>query len=174
MNKLKENEFLKIYEDFSDAIFRHCYFRVFNRELAKDLTQEVFIKIWEYVVKGGEIENPKAFLYKTANNLIIDNSRKNSKKELSLEELRESGQMINDPVYRDSFQERLEAKDMLKILDKLDSSDKEIVVMRYIDELTPKEIAEISDLSENAVSVRIHRAIKKIRNLINDDSENYE
>ncbi len=167
MSAFKENDFLKIYEDFSDAIFRHCYFRVSNRELAKDLTQEVFMKIWEYSMNGGEIENPKAFLYKIANNLIIDNYRKN-KKELSLEELKESGQMINDPVYRDSFQSRIEAKDMLKILDKLDSSDKDIVVMRYIDELTPKEIGEILDLSENAVSVRIHRVIKKVRILLNE------
>ncbi len=161
------DDFLKIYEEFSDAIFRHCYFRVSNQELAKDLTQETFTKTWEYISKGKKVENIKAFLYRVATNLIIDSFRK--EKEISLDDLKEAGQVYNDPVYEDKFSKQVEAKDMLKILEELDSDDKEIVIMRHINELSPKEISEITGQSENAVSVRIHRAIKKLRELFNEN-----
>lgn len=165
MNSEIEKEFIKAYDDFSDAIFRHCFFRTFDRELAKDLVQETFSRVWEYIVKGGEIENMRPFLYKTAGNLIIDHSRKN--KELSLEELNEQG---FDPKFNEDIEEKAiikaEVKYMIKIMGKLDKEDREIVVMRFIDELSPREIGEITGLSENAVSVRIHRALKKIRGII--------
>ena len=86
---MKEEEFSSAYESFSDALFRHCYFRLYDREKSKDIVQEAFIKTWEYSLKGQEIENTRAFLYKVLNNLIIDEIRK--KKALSLEILLEEG-----------------------------------------------------------------------------------
>jgi len=75
----REKEFLDAYEKYADAIYRHCYFRVYNKELAEDLTQETFIKTWKYIVEGKEVKNIKSFLYRVAVNLIIDNSRKKKK-----------------------------------------------------------------------------------------------
>jgi RNA polymerase sigma factor (sigma-70 family) len=82
---MNEEEFVKLYDELADKLFRHCYFRVFNRERAKDLMQETFMRVWKYCNEGHEVKNLKSFLYKVANNLIIDESRK--KKELYLEEL---------------------------------------------------------------------------------------
>ena len=87
-NILIEQKFLKAYDEYSDAIFRHCYFRVSDREKAKDLTQDTFTKTWEYVLKNGEVTDLRAFLYKVANNLIIDTYRK--KKEDSLDDMMEN------------------------------------------------------------------------------------
>lgn len=167
----QKDEFLRIYEDFSDAIFRHCYFRVSDRELAKDLTQETFVKVWEYMINGKVIEKVRPFLYRVATNLIIDNAREKGRKgkELSLEDLKERGQIFNDPAYEEKFPSQIEAKDMLKILDNLESEDKDILIMRYIDELSPKDISEILEQSENAVSVRIHRVLKKLRGIIGEN-----
>src|SRR3989344_3440161 len=75
-NEQKEEAFTQGYQTHADAIYRHCYFRVHNKELAQDLTQETFIKTWKYIIEGKEIKNLKAFLYKVAINLIIDDSRK--------------------------------------------------------------------------------------------------
>lgn len=166
----QKDDFLRIYEDFSDTIFRHCYFRVSDRELAKDLTQETFVKVWEYIVNGKVIEKAKPFLYRVATNLIIDNARKKAGKgkELSLEDLKERGQIFNDPAYEEKFPSQIEARDMLKILNNLEPEDKDILIMRYIDELSPKEISEILEQSEGAVSVRIHRALKRIRAIMSE------
>jgi len=166
MNTSLEEQFLKTYEDLSDAIFRHCWFRVYDREKAKDLMQETFIKTWEYISEKGPIDNMKAFIYKVANNLIIDYSRK--KKESSLEKLMEDG---FDPGFdnRESLNNFLEGKEAVKLMDKLGSEYKEVIIMRHIDDLPVKEIAQILNESENVVSVRIHRGLAKLRELLENN-----
>ena len=161
-----EAKFIKTYDDHSDAIFRHCYFRVYNRDIAKDITQDTFTKTWQYLADGGEIENIKAFLYKTATNLIIDLSRK--KQTISLETIRETG---FEPSYDDSkdINNSIEVKRVLKIINKLDTAYKDAVIMRYVEDLSPKDIAKVLRESENNVSVRIHRGIKKLKELLNEN-----
>lgn len=156
----KSEEFAKVYDELADAIFRHCYFRVFNREQARDLMQEAFVRTWEYYRAGGEVRNVKNFLYRVANNLIIDYARK--KKALSLDELHEQG---FDPEIdeRERVMASLDALTVLKVLQKLAPKYRDFVTMRYLDELSPGEIAAITGLSENAVSVRIHRGLTRLR-----------
>ena len=161
----KNEEFLLAYENYSDAIFRHCFFRVYNRDEALDIAQESFIRTWEYIGKGHDVQNIRAFVYRVANNLIIDRSRK--KKALSLDELQEVG---FDPGKDDTdkLHHSLEGKEALKMIVDLDKKYQDVIVMRFIDDLSPKEIAEILNESENAISVRIHRGLKKARELIDE------
>ena len=163
-----EKQFLKAYDEFATPIFRHCYFRVFNRERAKDLMQETFTKTWEYMQKGTTLDNIRAFLYRVANNLIIDNSRK--KKEASLDQLQEEGFDPGEDT-RDRLTNFLEAGTVIKVLTKLNPKYRQAIQMRYIDDLTPKEIAEAIGESENNVSVRLHRGLKELRDIL-EYSEN--
>lgn len=158
-----EEAFLKSYDAYIDAIFRHCYFRVYDRERAKDLAQEVFTRVWEYIVRGNEIKNTRPFLYRVANNLIIDESRK--KKETSLDALRDKGFDAAFTGAPDPHRD-FDVKTVLASIHKLEETYREIMVMRYVDDLSPKEIAGILELSENVVSVRIHRGIKQLIKLI--------
>ena len=87
--KHSEQEFLGWYEEYADALFRYCYFKLRSYEAAKDMVQHVFTKTWEYVVQGKEIQTPKAFLYRTALNAIINISKKKTTD--SLEMLQEGG-----------------------------------------------------------------------------------
>lgn len=159
----KKTAFFKVYDELSDAIFRHCYFRVFDREKAKELMQESFTKTWEKIAAGDIIENPRAFIYKVANNLIIDESRK--KKTTSLEAMQEEGFDV-------SFDERgraekvMEGKKIIKIAKALDPKYRDVVLFRYIDDLSPKEIAEITGESENNVSVRLHRGLQQLKEIL--------
>lgn len=162
---MTEHEFIRHYDEFSDALFRHCYFRVFERERAKDLVQETFVRTWDYLSRGKHIDSPKAFLYRVLNNLIIDESRK--RRTLSLDALSEEG---FDPGH-DERPERvvaLEVRHILRFLDKLGPGERDIVVMRYVDDLGPKEISEVLGIRENAVSVRLHRAVQRLRSLMHD------
>ena len=72
----QEQQFLKAFERFADAIFKHCFFRVSDREVAKDLVQETFSRTWEHIALGKEVRDYRAFLYRIANNLIVDFYRK--------------------------------------------------------------------------------------------------
>ncbi len=160
MQAALETEFMQAYDNYSDAIFRHCYYRVFDRERGKDLMQETFMRAWQYLCKGEKVLNMRAFLYRIANNLIIDESRK--KKEASLEQLQEAG---FDPGRDETpvMQGRLEHERILNSLHLLDESYRQIIIMRYINELSPSEIAEVTGETANTVSVRIYRGLRQLR-----------
>lgn len=158
----KQQLFLQLYDDFADAVFRHCYFRLSDREKAKDLMQETFKKVWQHLIRGGGIDNKKAFVYKVANNLIIDSYRK--KKDESLDAMMNAG---FDPGedHTESIMTLIFAKKIEELLETLDDKYREAIVMRYIDGFSPKEIAEITSETENNVSVRIYRGLKKLREM---------
>ena len=163
---MTSEQFLRAYDELADAIFRHCYYRVYNRETARDLMQETFTRTWEYIANGGKVENPRAFLYRTAHNLIVDASRR--KRELSLEALEEEG---FNPGYdtRESTENSFAAKEVQQALEQLESKYRVAVSMRYIDGLSPKEIASALGQSENVVSVHIHRGVKQLKQLLNHE-----
>lgn len=159
-----EKQFLKAYDQFSGAIFRHCYFRVFNRERAKELVQDCFMKTWEYLAKGERVDNLRAFLYRVANNLIIDNSRK--RKEASLDQMVEEEGFEPASETKDRLIGFLEGKEAIRTLERLSPAYRQVVQMRYMDDLDIKEIAGIIGESENNVSVKLHRAVKQLREIL--------
>lgn len=158
-----ERQFTEAYETHHDEIFRFCLYRVFDRELAVDLTQETFIKTWHCIVRGDDINNIRAFLYRVARNLVIDNSRK--KKTESLEDLAESG---FEPSSRGDHKilEQIAGNQARAALVGLESIYREVLLLRYVDDLSPKEIAVLLDETPNVVSVRLNRGVKKLRELL--------
>jgi len=157
-----ESKFVKVCEEYSDALFRYCYFKVSDRELAKDLVQEAYCKTWTTLGKGEEIENIRAFLYKVLNNLIIDQYRK--KKPVSLDQMAEKG---FDPAWSDKEQmeDQIDGKMAIEMLQYIPESYQEVILMRYVEDMSLREISEIVGESENAVSVKVHRGIKKIKEM---------
>lgn len=151
------------YDRYADAIFRHCYLRLSNREIGKELMQETFVKAFQYAGKGQKIDNVRALLYRIANNLIVDYVRR--AKETSLDALQEAG---FDPTGADddTIIRRLDEQRVIRELAKLSNDDRKMITMRFIDELKPQEIAEILGLSANVASVRIHRALKELKILL--------
>ena len=85
MGSKEEKDFLDAFEKYADALFRHAHFRLSDRERAYDLTQETYLKAWDYVASGGVVRHYKSFLYRILHNLIIDEYRK--KRGASLDEL---------------------------------------------------------------------------------------
>lgn len=164
----QEKQLWEAYEAYSDALFRHCYFRMYDRELAKDLVQEAFSRAWSsYLVEDKEVSNLRALLYRILNNLIVDEVRR--KKPVPIDTLEEEiSQPTNLP---EIIGNTLAGEKVMKLLDKLDGKYQEVIVMNFIDGLSPKEISAIIGESENVVSVRIHRGLKKIRELLAEDVE---
>lgn len=162
-----EMEFSKAYDELSDAIFRHCFFRVSDREVALDLVQETFFKVWRSISSGSEVENMKALLFKTASNLIIDYYRK--KKSFSLDEMSE--EIDFDPSGEDhsEIEKNAEWSIVKSVLNKLDEKNKEVMILRYVDGFSVGEVAEILGESENVVSVRLHRATAKAKEIFNNE-----
>lgn len=156
--------FLYAYEQYSDSIFRYAYFRLYDRELAKDLMQEAFLKTWQYISEGKKVDNFKAFLYQIVKNLIVSHVRK--KKTTSLDQLMEKGFM---PSNKETSKNQLniEAEKVINAIGKLPQKYGEVVKLRYLEELSPKEISAITGQSENAVSVAVNRGLAKLRQFLN-------
>jgi len=162
-----EQLFLGAYDLYADAIFRYCYLRVYDRQLAEDLTQEVFIKTWTYLASGKTIENIRAFLYKVAVNKIIDNRRKKSviwSDDIEKKQIPEILDMTEKKLV-----DQIEINTILKKLDLLEEKYKDIIILRYVDDLSPTEIAKILDISPNVVSVRLNYAVKKFKKIVHKD-----
>jgi RNA polymerase sigma-70 factor (ECF subfamily) len=162
-----EARFLKAFDEFSDPLFRHALYRLSDRERAIDVVHDTFTKTWGYARSGYEIESYKSFLYKVLNNLIIDEYRR--RREQSLDALLEV-EGVSEAQFADlttgSLEEvtsTLDARRVLDLIPRLPPVYREVVVMRFIDGLGPKEISDLIEESENVVSVRLHRAVRYLR-----------
>jgi RNA polymerase sigma-70 factor, ECF subfamily len=166
----QEDRFLKAFEDYSDALFRHASIRVNDKERAIDIVHDTYAKVWAYVRSGHKVDAYRSFLYKVLNNLIIDEYRK--RKELSLDALlaEEGVDEGSFPELTESSTEALAAtidgKRAFTLLSKLADEYREVIILRFVDGLGPREISELIEESENVVSVRIHRGLKLLRQLL--------
>ncbi len=170
-----KDAFSRIFEAHSDELFRHAFLRLSDRERALELTQETFLKAWNYVVEGGDVRQYRSFLYRILNNLIIDEYRKHKSQSLdAMLENEETSTQVEAELLRDDTDEleaavvRFDSARAVAALANVGEAYRSVLVMRYIDGLSPKEIAESLGESENTVSVRIHRGIKKLQTLLED------
>lgn len=173
IEKIKE-QYLKHYDDYADALYRFFVFQTSNSDVASDLLQETFMKTWEYITQGKAITNLRAFLYRVARNTLTDYRRK--KKAHSLEAITDTGVDFESDV--DILEEHIHKDDTVFALDSLkilDPHSKELISLRYIEEMSIKEIAEIMNERPNTISVKIHRSVEKLKNYFHTlNKETYE
>ena len=173
--KMKENGFLKrlrkgdhrafteAYDLFAPKLYRHAYFRTSSHETAEDIMGQTFLKAWEFVsTKPGEVENLKAFLYRICNNLIIDHYRSKVRTDIAITDGLERT-LSTDEDIEDAADLGIALDRMHEALDGLHHEAKDLIVMRYIDELTMDEISVIKGKTKNALYVALHRAVKELR-----------
>ena len=173
-----KKRFTEIYNQESDSLFRFCVLRVSDRERALDITQEAFTRLWSSISLGKKTENPRALLFVIARNLIIDWYRRI--KAVSLEGL--SGgyedREFDAPDPRatlDMIDISVDAKRALEMLGTLEPQYREVMYFRYVEDLPPKDIAEILKLNANTVSVRLTRGVEALRKLMGiSNNQKYE
>ncbi len=156
-----EADFLEAHDLYADAIYRHCLVRIRDQETARDITQETFTRTWVYLSKGKEVDHLRAFLYRVANNLIVDTARRRHTTSLDAMTENDGFEAVDESI-RDPF-DTPALKEALSILSDMDEAYRTIITMRFVDELGPKEIAKALRLSENVVSVRLHRGIAQLK-----------
>lgn len=167
-NITTEQAYLESYEKYNDAIFRYCLFETSNREVAIDITQDTFTKVWEYVASGKQVENMRAFLYRVAGNLVIDYRRK--KKATSLDSMLEDGFDVAHNEIPQTI-DKIDGEGVRKIVDAIPEKYKDVIIMRFVEDMSVKEISQITGESENNISVRIHRGLEKIKSLYEEKSQ---
>lgn len=168
-----EDSFLKAFEEYNNALFRHACLRLSDRERALDLVHDTFTKVWLYIKAGHKIDAYRSFLYKVLNNLIIDEYRK--RKELSLDNLLE-GEGIDEGNFLDLHEDneeslinKLDGKKAFLMVQELPETYREVIILRFVDGLGPKEISALIEETENVVSVRLYRGLNMLRKKIDEE-----
>lgn len=158
----QKEELSKAYGDFNKGLYSYAFFKVSNHEIGEDMVQETFVKTWKYLVSKGKIDGMKSFLYHILNNLIVDEYRKRKRKPTSLDTLTDGGFTPSIDNSEELFN-TIDGKVAVLLIKKLPDIYREIVHMRYVQDLSLKEMAEITGQSENTLSVRVHRGVHKLR-----------
>ena len=159
--------FAQLYDLYAPNIFRFVYAQMPDRMDAEDLTAEVFLQAWRSLASYQERGYAfSAFLYRIARNQIADFYRKKRKEIVNSEFL----EQISDE--RMSLSSALalkqEHQDLYKKLSNLHENYRVVLVLRFLNELSPKEIAQVMKRSEGAVRVLQHRALSALRELVDD------
>jgi RNA polymerase sigma-70 factor (ECF subfamily) len=169
-NKKLKKIFENAYAEHTDGLFRFVLYKVSDKEQAMDILQEVYVRFWE-TLKKEPIDQPRALLYRIARNLVIDWYKK--KKSINMQMFQE-GDGGEGEVYLDMFASNipgaeilLEAKIVIEKIQNLEPIYKEALYLRFVEEMTPKEIAEVLGESSNVISVRINRGIKLLKEKMN-------
>ena len=146
--------------DHTKGLNAHAFFKVHDRALSQDLVQDTFMKTWSYLVRGGKIDIMKAFLYHVLNDLIIDEYRK--RKTTSLDVLLEKGY---EPSTRDSGRllNVLDGKAALLLIQRLPVAYQKVMRMRYVQDLSLKEMSLLTGQSPNTLAVQAHRGLEKLK-----------
>ncbi len=148
------------HNNYEKKLNLYAFLKVHDHTASDDLVQDTFMKTWSYLVRGGKIDIMKAFLYHILNDLIVDEYRK--RKATSLDVLLEKG---FEPSTGDSKRlfDVLDGKAAILLIQQLPEKYQKVMRMRYVQDLSLKEMSLITGQSKNALAVQVHRGLEKLK-----------
>ena len=162
--KGNKESFSLLYDKYVDKIFKFIYFKTSHRETAEDLCSQTFIKALEKLDNFSFNNNAyfSAWLYTIARNTVIDYYRRSnkSKNDLNIDDVWDISD--NTDILEDlEFKQKTEI--IAKYIKKLNSEQREIIMLKIFEDLSYREISEILDKNEGACKMSFCRAIKTLR-----------
>lgn len=154
-----------LYEMYFTPIYRYIYFRVKNKEEAENLVQEVFLKACKSIPGPQKTtDHPLAYFFTIARNAIIDHWRK--KKEVLAEENFFNKIPAND-LGPQEITEKTEIEELIRqAIRQLTEDQQEVIILKFINELSNQEISKLLDKSEEAIRQLQHQALKNLRKFL--------
>jgi RNA polymerase sigma-70 factor (ECF subfamily) len=166
-----EVAFSSLYDEFADRIYKFVRLKVSDAEQAEDLLQEIFVKAWQGCKKLDLNDlNFSAWLYRVASNTVNDHYRKVYRRPQTVEldpAYNLAGTDDTEKLTEDSF----ESEAMRKVVGDLPDNYKQIIELRYFQDFTVEETAQVLDKSSVTVRVLQHRAIKKLKQLFKENGQ---
>lgn len=152
----------ELYDEFYERIHRYITFKIPHFEDVDELTSEVFLRGWEYAT-ASKVDNFNALLYRMARNLIADyyRSKKVTGPLEEAENIPQQGRSLEETVMI-----KEEFRHIMQKLGKLKEEYREVLTMRYLDDLSVSEIAEALEKTPNTVRVTLHRAKKALQEIV--------
>lgn len=149
------------YDKYVKKVYSFVLFKVSDKEVAEDLTQDIFLKTWQHIVDKKELKSFQAFVFRVARNSIIDHYRASGKKTIDIDNIPEI-EDINTNI-SESLDKSIDITKLLHNIYKLKSEYQEVLLLHYVQDLSIDDIAEILEKKRNNIRVIIHRAINKLK-----------
>ncbi len=156
---------------YKSSVYSYIYFIIRNKELTEDIFQETFVKVITTIKQGRYIENGKfkAWITRIAHNLIIDNFRQERSENLISNDEVEvdlfNNMKLCDGTIEDSLVKSQVLTDVKKLVNHLPESQREVLEMRYYQDMSFKEIADLTGVSINTALGRMRYAILNMRRM---------
>jgi RNA polymerase sigma factor (sigma-70 family) len=156
--------FGRLYDMHVDRVYRHIYYRVGNEQDAEDLTQQVFLKAWQAIDRYRRMTSPFiAWLMTISHNLVVDFYRtRKDNAYLEAEVLADGSASSPEQTTEASFEQRRLRRAILQ----LGSDEQQVVILRFMEGFEFSEIASLMDKKEGNVRVILHRALVKLRSIL--------
>lgn len=160
--------FGKIYDIYLERIYRYVYYKVNDKMIAEDLTEEIFVKAWGTINKYEQKGQPfSAWLYRIAHNHTVDFYR-TTKREARLQE--QATADIVDPVRE--IEEKSKQRELLKAISGLTDKQQQVITLKFIENLDNHEIALITGMNEGAIRATQMRALVALRKKLDKEIDN--
>lgn len=167
IQKMKDRRaFDVLYGAYLERIARFIGMKVPDQATADELTNEVFIKLWKYLIEDEPISYLKALIYRIARTMIADFYRARQMQTVSLNDDQALEVPSKDLPLPDRMDQIIEKEKLKRALGQLKESYREAVTLRYLDEMTIEEVAEALEKTPGTVRVLIHRALKALEEII--------
>jgi RNA polymerase sigma-70 factor (ECF subfamily) len=164
----KQGNFLAYYNQFKDKIYNYFLYRVgFDKDLAEDLTSEVFVKAWKGFAGFDENQKFQSWIYAISHNHLVNYYSRATRNPIPLEGLEDFIPTTDD----EHFEEKYEAGQVLQVIDNMEAGDRDVLRFRFVDELDYSEIADLLRKEEGAVRTQVSRSLEKLRQILKKNLE---
>jgi len=154
-----------LYERYAGSLFRYIYAHLDSRQDAEDLTEEVFWIVWQMIKSYNDQGYPfQAFLFKIGKNKLIDHYRRRKTVGNISDFLKD--EFAADPEM--TYEQNMDHTELQFILAKLSKDYREVLILRFLNGLSPQEVSSVMHRSEEAIRVLQHRALKATRKLLSN------
>ena len=155
--------FGQLYDLYAPRLFRFIRIKVKSQALAEDLSSEMFLKVYEYLMdKENKVEDSfQALLYRVARNLIADYYKKKSSQDIFMGD--DFHIFLNEEPAKDEISSKEIADQIHKAITHIKEEYQDVLILYYIDELPVPEIAKILNKSAGAIRVLIHRGLVSLK-----------
>lgn len=155
--------FAQLYDAHVDAIYRYIAIRTPSQQHAEDLTEEVFWRAWQAIGRYRPERPFLHWLYRIAHNLLIDDAKRDARHQ-SYEGMTEGGYTLSDegPTPDEIFAQQEDIQQLRQAMSTLTPEEQTVLTMRFFDNASYEDIAQVVGKSSGALRVLQHRALKKL------------
>jgi RNA polymerase sigma-70 factor, ECF subfamily len=160
--RARQAAFEEVYQRHSREVWALVYARWLNADVALDIMQETFLRLWKHGLEGGDIHNPRAWLLRVARNLAEDHAKSAFRRFGTQTPETMNGVAGRDGLPLDDMARAETFGQLRDELEKLPPADREILTLRYALDYHAGQIAEMLEINPTAVHMRLSRARQRL------------